>query len=78
MARQLDGGGGVYYCLEDKGEGRAGGRVVRAHAIYAAHPGSNPDRRSFAAFHTPPLTPMFPIGLLLNKGVYANKILKED
>ena len=26
---------------------------------------------------TPPLSPMFPVNLLINKGVYANKILKK-
>ena len=26
---------------------------------------------------TPPLSPMFPVYLLINKGVYANKILKK-
>ena len=52
--------------------GRAGGRVVRAHAIYTADPGSNPDWRSFAACH-PPLSPMFPVDLLIN----INKILKK-
>ena len=26
---------------------------------------------------TPPLSPMFPVGLLMNKGVYANKIFKK-
>ena len=45
--------------LEIKNVRCTGGRVVRVNAIYAADSGSNPNRRSFAACHTPLSLPCF-------------------
>ena len=53
--------------------GCAGG----AHATYAADPGSIPAGGPLLHV-TPPLFPIFPICLLLNKGVYAGKYLYKN
>ena len=64
----------LYYTLWSVLCWHTGGWVVRVHAIYAADPGLNPGQRSFAACRTP-LFLLFPVCLLLNKGVCAGKII---
>ena len=49
--------------------------MVRAHAINAADSGSIP--AGGPLLHVTSLSPIFPICLLLNKGVYAEKIKKK-
>ena len=52
--------------------------MVRVHSRYTADSGLNPSWRSFAACHIP-LSPVFPVCLLLNKGVYTRKnLIRKD
>lgn len=51
--------------------GHARDCVVHVHVTYAADPGSNPGRRSFAAFHVPLSPTIFTVMTVSNKCVYA-------
>lgn len=51
--------------VKNNNKWRAGSRVVKAHATYAADPGWNPNWRTFAACHIPLSLP-FPFYPLSN------------
>ena len=63
---------------ESDKDGRTGGRVVRAHATYAADHGSIPAGGPLLHVTSPSLSPIFPLCLLLNKSVYARKKSKKS